>query len=161
LYFSANKIIIIKLRDTKWAGHSAHAIILVGNKESTSRSGRKWERNVKLDLRERVYINLSQVMDQWWAPVNTLVNFRLPQNVGKFFNSCTTAGFSRKRGSMELVCYSVTEWDPLSRFAVSRLPVARRTVFIQVFAAVTMGSLALTIYTNSRRVNVTHLNMKI
>jgi hypothetical protein len=32
---------------------------------------------------------------QWRALVNTAMNLRVPQNVGKFLSSCTTGGVSR------------------------------------------------------------------
>jgi hypothetical protein len=34
--------------------------------------------------------------DQWRALVNTVMNLRVPQTVGKFLSSCTTDGFSRR-----------------------------------------------------------------
>jgi hypothetical protein len=41
-------------------------------------------------------------LKMWRAPVNTAMNLRVPQNVGKFFSSCTTGGFSR-RGHLHVV----------------------------------------------------------
>jgi hypothetical protein len=41
-------------------------------------------------------IDLAQDRNQWKALVNTVMNLRVPQNVGKFFSSCATGAFSRR-----------------------------------------------------------------
>jgi hypothetical protein len=40
-------------------------------------------------------IDLAQDRVQWRNPVNMIMNLRVPQNVGKLFNSGTTGVFSR------------------------------------------------------------------
>jgi hypothetical protein len=42
------------------------------------------------------WIDRVQYRDQWRALLNTVMNIRVLQNVGKFLSSCTTGGFSRR-----------------------------------------------------------------
>jgi hypothetical protein len=42
------------------------------------------------------WIDLAQGRDQWRTLVNTVMNLRVPQNIGKFLSSCVTGGFSRR-----------------------------------------------------------------
>jgi hypothetical protein len=42
------------------------------------------------------WVNLAQNRDQWRALVKTILNLRVPYNVGKFLKSCTTGGISRR-----------------------------------------------------------------
>jgi hypothetical protein len=60
--------------------------ILVGRPEGRrplGRSWRRWEDNIKMDLREIGFgdvdwINWAQDRDRWWAVVNTVMNLRVP-----------------------------------------------------------------------------------
>jgi hypothetical protein len=60
--------------------------VLVGRpewKRPLGRPRRRWEDNIKLDLREVVidgenWIQLAQNKVQWWAFVNTVVNLQVP-----------------------------------------------------------------------------------
>jgi hypothetical protein len=54
-----------------------------------------------MDLREIRWggmdcIDLDQHRNQWRALVNTVMNLRVQQNIGKFLSSCSTVGFSRR-----------------------------------------------------------------
>jgi hypothetical protein len=67
--------------------------------------------NIKMDLREigwcgMDWIDLSEDRDQQKALVITVLNLRLPYNVGKFLCSCTTGSFSRMAQIHE-ISYSV------------------------------------------------------
>jgi hypothetical protein len=42
------------------------------------------------------WLYLAQNRDKWRELVNTVMNLRVPYDVGKFFNSFTTSGFSRR-----------------------------------------------------------------
>jgi hypothetical protein len=69
--------------------------ILVGKPEGKrplERLRRRWEDNIKMDLREiewgdMDWSDLAQDRDQWRALMNTVMNLRVPQNVGKFLSS--------------------------------------------------------------------------
>jgi hypothetical protein len=52
-------------------------------KRPLGRPRRRWEDNMKMDLREIVinganWIRLAQDSVQWWAFVNTIMNLRIP-----------------------------------------------------------------------------------
>jgi hypothetical protein len=51
------------------------------------------------------WTDLAPGRDQWRALVNTVMNLHVPQNVGNFWNSCTTGGFSR-RAKLHAVTYT-------------------------------------------------------
>jgi hypothetical protein len=42
------------------------------------------------------WIDLAEDTEQWKALVNMVMNLAVPYNSGKFLNSCTTGGFSRR-----------------------------------------------------------------
>jgi hypothetical protein len=93
LYSSPNIIRVIKSRRMRWAGHVARTgerrnafRILEGKPEGKrplGRPRRRWVDNIKMDLRETEWdgmdwIYLAQDRDQWRAPVNTVMNLRVP-----------------------------------------------------------------------------------
>jgi hypothetical protein len=93
LYSSPNIVRVIKARRMRWAGHMARMEkrrgvyrVLVGKPEGKRplrRPSRRWEDNIKLDLREigidgANWIRLAQDRVQWRAFVNTVMNLRFP-----------------------------------------------------------------------------------
>ncbi|KAJ4433652.1 hypothetical protein ANN_15962 [Periplaneta americana] len=92
LYSSPDIIRNIKSRRLRWAGHVARMgesrnayRVLVGRPEGKrplGRPRRRWEDNIKMDLREvgyddRDWINLAQDRDRWRAYVRAAMNLRL------------------------------------------------------------------------------------
>jgi hypothetical protein len=60
-----------------------------------------WEDNIKVNLRgigwgAKDWIQLAHNINQRRALVNTVMNFRVPRNVGKFLVRRETTGFSRR-----------------------------------------------------------------
>jgi hypothetical protein len=93
LYSSPNIVRVIKSRGLRWAEHVARVgegrgiyRVLVGRPEGKrplGRPRRRWEDNIKMDLREigidgTNWIRLAQDRVQWWAFVNTAMNLRVP-----------------------------------------------------------------------------------
>jgi hypothetical protein len=88
-----NIVRVIKARRSKWAGYvprmnEGRSVyrVLVGKPEGKrplGRHRRKWEVNIKLDLREigmdgANWIRLAQGRVQWRAFLNTVMKFRVP-----------------------------------------------------------------------------------
>jgi hypothetical protein len=93
LYSSPNIVRVIKSRRMRWAGHVARMgegrgvyRVLVGRPEGKrplGRPRRRWEDNIKMDLREigingANWIQLAQDRVRCRAFVNTVMNFRVP-----------------------------------------------------------------------------------
>jgi hypothetical protein len=107
-----NIIRIIKSTKMRWAGHVVRmgqkrnaCRVLVGKpkrKRPLGRPRHRWEDNIKMDVRETGWggmhwIHVAQDRDQWRALVNTVMNFRVQQNSGKFLSSWWTRGFSWRK----------------------------------------------------------------
>jgi hypothetical protein len=93
LYSSPSIIRVIKSRRMRWAGHVARMgerrgayRALVGKSEGRRplvRPRRRWEDNIKMDLREvgwggADWVDLAPDRDKWRALVYTVMNFRVP-----------------------------------------------------------------------------------
>ncbi|KAJ4434100.1 hypothetical protein ANN_16420 [Periplaneta americana] len=102
LYSSPDIIRNIKSRRLRWAGHVARMgesrnayRVLVGRPEGKiplGRPKRRWEDNIKMDLREvgyddRDWIKLAQDRDQWRAYVRAAMNLRSLMLAGNEFQS--------------------------------------------------------------------------
>ncbi|KAJ4445755.1 hypothetical protein ANN_12440 [Periplaneta americana] len=111
LYSSPDIIRNIKSRRLTWAGHVARMgesrnayRVLVGRPEGKRPSGRprrRWEDNIKMDLREvgyndRDWINLAQDRDRWRAYVRAAMNLR-EQRLRVFENKVLRKIFGAKR----------------------------------------------------------------
>ena len=95
LYYSPNIIRNLKLKQLRWAEHVAHMKqsrnvygIYAGRpegKRSLGRLRRRWEDNIKMDLKEVVCdtvnrMDLTQDRDHWWACIKAIMNLRIPKN---------------------------------------------------------------------------------
>jgi hypothetical protein len=93
LYSSPNIVRVVKSRRMRWAGHVALMGEGIGvyrvlverpeGKRQLGRPRRRWEDNIKLDVREigidgANWIQLAQDRVQWRACVNTVMNLRVP-----------------------------------------------------------------------------------
>jgi len=92
LYSLPNIVRVVKSKRMRWVGRVARMgerrgvhRVLVGKPEGKrplGRPRRKWEDNIKLDLREvgrgGDWMELVQDRDRWRALVNTVMNFRVP-----------------------------------------------------------------------------------
>jgi hypothetical protein len=92
LYSSLNIIRVMKSRRLRWAGHVARMgerrsayRALVGKPvgRRLERPRRRWEDNIKMDLREvgcgsADWFDLAQDRDRWRAVVHTVMNLRVP-----------------------------------------------------------------------------------
>ena len=93
LYCSPNIVRVIKSRRLRWAVHVAVMgerrgvyRVLVGKPEGKRplvKPRRRWEDNIKLDLRETgcgnmEWIDLAEDRDRWQTFVNVVMNFRVP-----------------------------------------------------------------------------------
>ncbi|KAJ4442625.1 hypothetical protein ANN_04214 [Periplaneta americana] len=117
LYSSPVIIRNIKSRRLRWAGHVARMgesrnvyRVLVGRPEGKRRLGRprrRWEDNIKMDLREvgyddRDWINLAQDRDRWRAYVRAAMNLRAPTRIQIFLEKLPNASLPPEP---VLICY--------------------------------------------------------
>ncbi|KAJ4433726.1 hypothetical protein ANN_16037 [Periplaneta americana] len=147
LYSSPDIIRNIKSRRLRWAGHvarmgesrNAYRVLVVRpeGKRPLGRPRRRWEDDIKIDLREvgydcRDWINLAQDRDQWRAYVRAAMNLRVSLKGSK-----RTAGYTlldRKRNEeileqleVESVEEKITRYkfnwlDHVRRMENSRIP---------------------------------------
>jgi hypothetical protein len=108
LYFSSSIIKLKQSRWMRWAGNVAR----MGGKEIVQDFGgrvrkrsleiprRRWVDNIKMVLRKVgwgvIWIYVALDREQWKTLLNTVMNLRIPLNVGKLLSSCATGGFSRR-----------------------------------------------------------------
>ena len=92
LYSLPNILRVVNSRRMRWVGHVArmgegrgmHRFLVwkPEGKRPLGRPRRRWEDNIKMDLREvgggGDWMELVQDRDRWRALVNTMMNFRVP-----------------------------------------------------------------------------------
>jgi len=109
LHCSPNIVRLIKSRRMRWVGYIARmeerrgvCRVLVGKSEGKrplGRPRRRWEDSIKMDLQEVGcwdWIELAEDRDRWQAPVNAVMNLRVPQSAGNFLTSLKSVSFSRR-----------------------------------------------------------------
>ena len=92
---------VVKSRRMRWFEHVArmgerdvHRVLVrkPEGKRPLGRPRRIWEDNIKMDLQEvgggGDWMELAQDRDRWRSLVNTVMNFRVPQNAENFLTSC-------------------------------------------------------------------------
>jgi hypothetical protein len=104
LYSSPSTTRIIKRRTMRWAGHVADEWGRIGTRQSEGKTllGRPIRRrvdNIRMDLGEVGWDDvdwngLAQDRNRWKVLVNSVLNFRVPQNAGKLWSGLTTCGLS-------------------------------------------------------------------
>jgi hypothetical protein len=102
LYSSLNIVRVIKSRRRRWAGHVARlgegrgvyrtSVRKPEGRRSLGISRRRWEDNIRMDLQEvgwggTDWIELAQDRNKRRALLNTVINFRVPENAGNFLTS--------------------------------------------------------------------------
>jgi hypothetical protein len=91
LYSSLSIVRVIKARRMRWAGYVARMGEVRGDttfwrpegRRPLGRPRRRWEDNIKMDIREIGFgdvdwIHWAQDRDRWRAPVNMVMNLRVP-----------------------------------------------------------------------------------
>jgi len=111
LYSLPNIVRVAKSRRMRWAGHVAHMgqgrglyRVLVGKlegKRPLGRPRRRWENNIKMDLREvgggcGDWMELAQDTDRRRALVSTVMNLRVPKMRGISRLAAEPVSFSRR-----------------------------------------------------------------
>jgi hypothetical protein len=56
-------------------------------KRQLRRTTRRLEENIRMGLKEIAWIYPDQNKDQWWAVVNMVMNFPVPEKAGNFLSS--------------------------------------------------------------------------